>query len=70
MTDDRSSAALSRRRLFAGASVAGAAAVVATAVPLIRQAEVAPAATKPAPEGGGGYQLTAHVQRYYETTKV
>ncbi len=70
MTDDRSPTPLSRRRLFAGAGIAGTAAAVAAALPLIRPAEVVPAAPKPAPEAGGGYQLTAHVQRYYETAKV
>jgi hypothetical protein len=28
------------------------------------------AVDKPAPEKGGGYQLTEHVLRYYQTTKV
>ena len=60
---------VSRRRLFAGAGTAGALAAVATVLPLQREAAVA-AAPKPAPEAGGGYRLTAHVQRYYQTTKV
>ena len=25
---------------------------------------------KPAPDTGGGYQLTEHVRRYYQTAKV
>jgi hypothetical protein len=25
---------------------------------------------KPAPEKGGGYTLSAHVQQYYQTTRV
>jgi hypothetical protein len=62
---------LSRRRLFAGAGAAGALAATAVALPLARQAEpIASAEPRPAPEQGGGYQLTAHVQRYYQTTKV
>ena len=62
---------VSRRRLFAGAGTAGALAAVATVLPLQREAAVAAvAAPKPAPEAGGGYQLTAHVQRYYQTAKV
>ena len=62
---------VSRRRLFAGAGTAGALAAVASVLPLQREAVVAVVApTKPAPAAGGGYQLTAHVQRYYQTTKV
>ena len=62
---------VSRRRLFAGAGTAGALAAVASVLPLQREAAVAAVALpKPAPEAGGGYQLTAHVQRYYQTTKI
>ena len=62
---------VSRRRLFAGAGTAGALAAMASVLPLQREAGVAAVApTKPAPEAGGGYQLTAHVQRYYQTAKV
>jgi len=61
---------LSRRRLFAGAGTAGALASVAAVLPLQHAAPVAQASPKPAPEAGGGYQLTAHVQRYYQTAKV
>lgn len=62
---------LSRRRLFAGAGTAGALAAAATVLPLQREA-AAPsgAAPKPAPESGGGYRLSAHVQQYYRTAKV
>ena len=61
---------LSRRRLFAGAGTAGALAAVAAVLPLAPAAPVASAEPKAAPEAGGGYQLTAHVQRYYQTAKV
>ena len=62
---------LSRRRLFAGAGTAGALAAAATVLPLQREtAPLAAATPKPAPVAGGGYQLTAHVQQYYQTTKV
>ena len=63
---------LSRRRLFAGAGTAGALAAAASVLPLQLQpiTPVAAALPKPLPEAGGGYQLTAHVQRYYQTTKV
>lgn len=61
---------LSRRQVFAGAGTAGALAAVAAAVPLATpQPEVRPEA-KPAPERGGGYHVTQHVLRYYQTTKV
>ena len=62
---------VSRRRLFAGAGTAGALAAVASLLPLQPGADLAAVASpKPAPEAGGGYQLTAHVQRYYQTAKV
>ena len=62
---------LSRRRLFAGAGTAGALAAAAAVLPLQREAgPVAAAAPKAVPDAGGGYQLTAHVQRYYQTAKV
>ena len=59
----------SRRGFFISASVAGAA--VASAGWLKTQSETPVAAlAKPAPEKGGGYTLSAHVQRYYQTTRV
>lgn len=62
---------LSRRRLFAGAGTAGALAAVAAALPLVQPAAPTVAQLpKAAPEAGGGYQLSAHVQRYYQTAKV
>ena len=61
---------LSRRRLFAGAGTAGALAAAATVLPLQRETTPVAAASKPTPEAGGGYQLTAHVKQYYQTTKV
>ncbi|HPK30998.1 formate dehydrogenase [Ottowia sp.] len=62
---------LSRRVLFAGAGVAGAAAVAAAALPVVpRRAEPAPTTGRPAPEKGGGYALTEHVKRYYKTARV
>jgi hypothetical protein len=62
---------LSRRRLFAGAGTAAALAATAVALPLSREAAVAAKVEpKPAPEAGGGYQLTDHVKRYYQTAKV
>ena len=67
--NDPKQAQLSRRRLFAGAGAAGALAGVAVLAPKAPVPEPV-AALKPAPEAGGGYQLTDHVKRYYQTTKV
>ena len=62
-------APLSRRTLFAGASAVGAVAVAATALPLLKP--VAPAVTAALPKvTDGGYQLTEHVSRYYQTARV
>ena len=54
MTDTKLSE-LSRRRQQTGAGSAE----VASAVP-----------AKPAPDKGGGYQVTQHVLDYYQTTRV
>ncbi|MCW5256002.1 twin-arginine translocation signal domain-containing protein [Verminephrobacter aporrectodeae subsp. tuberculatae] len=61
-----------RRSFLRGAATAGAAAAAVVALP---HAVPAPDATPPepargAPEGGGGYHLSAHVRQYYETTRV
>jgi hypothetical protein len=64
-------AKLSRRTLFAGAGTAGAIAAAATVIPhVVQQEPAAPDERKPAPEKGGGYQLTDHVKRYYKTTRT
>ena len=61
---------LSRRTLFAGAGTAGALAAAATLLPgAVQEAAVAPEAPKP-PEKGGGYHLSDHVKRYYQTTLI
>jgi hypothetical protein len=62
--------AAGRRRLFTGLGALGAAAAATTLLPGCAPADPAPVAAKPAPEKGGGYQLTQHVQRYYQTAKV
>lgn len=69
MSDDKQ-VQLTRRRVFAGAGAAGALAGVAALVAPSEPAAPVAEAPKPAPEAGGGYQLTAHVQRYYQTTRV
>lgn len=62
--------ALSRRTVFAGVGVAGAAAAAATVLPgAVRNAAPAAAAAAPQP-AGSGYQLTDHVKRYYQTARV
>jgi hypothetical protein len=63
---------VARRGLLAGAGVAAGAAVAAH---LASRGAVAPqpeATAEKAKPGGepAGYRLTAHVQRYYETTKA
>lgn len=61
----------SRRGFFFGAAATGAAAAAVMALPGIKAApEVVLAPPKPAPEKGGGYSLSEHVQRYYKTTRV
>ncbi|QHE84555.1 formate dehydrogenase [Hydrogenophaga sp. BPS33] len=59
---------LSRRTVFAGAGAAGAAAAAVAVLPGVIQSPESPAATD-AP-AADGYRLTAHIRRYYETTKV
>lgn len=61
-----------RRRLLGAAGTTGALAAAATVL-ATREAGVGAAAGvagQAAPEQPGGYQLTAHVMRYYETTRV
>jgi hypothetical protein len=59
---------VSRRRLFAGAVTAVAIAAPATVLPTVA-APTQPEATaaKEPPERGGGYELSEHVKRYYQT---
>ena len=61
----------SRRSLFAGAATVTAVAAVASVLPKAVSQAAAPAAVDlPKPERGGGYNLSEHVQRYYQTTRV
>ncbi|WBY03357.1 formate dehydrogenase [Ramlibacter tataouinensis] len=66
----KTSSKLSRRTLFAGAATTGALAVAGSLLPGARRELEATAAQPKAPERGGGYQLTEHVKRYYETTRL
>ena len=61
---------LSRRTLFAGAGTASALAAVATVLPRVAPEQAPAPELKPAPERGGGYQLTDHVKQYYKTTRI
>lgn len=61
---------LSRRTVFAGAGAVGAAAAAAAVLPGVVHNAAAPAAPVAAPAAGSGYQLTEHVQRYYQTARV
>ncbi len=59
---------VSRRTVFAGAGAAGAAVAAAAVLPGVVQ-KSAPA-VEAQPQLTGGYQLTDHVRRYYQTAKV
>ena len=60
----------SRRGFFMGAAAAGAAAAAVTAMPGISTPSAVLNKLPPAPENGGGYSLSEHVKRYYQTTRV
>ncbi len=60
----------SRRGMLFGAAAAGTAAAAIVALPKIAPQEAAVETLKPAPEKGGGYQLTTHVKQYYSTTLI
>ncbi len=62
----------SRRRLLAaGVGTAGAIAAAAVVAPAVQEtaANESPPKTA-APDPNGGYQVTAHVLRYYDTARV
>lgn len=65
----KDSATLSRRRMFAGAGGAGALAAVAAVLPMTKTEAPAAVVTQ-ADTQEGGYQLTEHVKRYYQTARV
>jgi anaerobic selenocysteine-containing dehydrogenase len=60
----------SRRGFFMGAAAASAAAVAVTNLPNMGGQATQTAKLPPAPENGGGYSLSEHVKRYYQTTRV
>lgn len=61
---------LSRRNLFAGASAVGAAAAAVTLLPAVRDPSPASEPKKEPPARGGGYHLSEHVLRYFQTTRI
>jgi hypothetical protein len=59
-----------RRGLLVGAGVAGVAALAVKALPGGGPSPLAATASgATAPDLGGGYQLTDHVKRYYQTAR-
>ena len=64
--------ALHRRKLLGAAGTTGALAAAATLLATRKDATDATVGATPKDdaEQGGGYRLTPHVQRYYQTTKV
>ena len=61
-----------RRGFMLGAAAAGAAATAVATLPKVPVEEPSAPVSEPqpAPERGGGYRLSEHVQRYYKTTRV
>jgi hypothetical protein len=61
----------SRRGFLWGAAATGAAATAVVALPKVQPETPLPAVeSPPAPERGGGYRLSEHNLRYYDTTRV
>lgn len=60
----------SRRGFMLGAAVASAATAAVVTLPKTPEAEAPVAEAPPKPERGGGYRVTEHVKRYYQTTRV
>ena len=59
-----------RRALFTGATAVGALATAALVLPGANKPASAPTAALTDKSESGGYQLTQHVQRYYQTAKI
>jgi hypothetical protein len=59
-----------RRSLFAGAAGVGALAAAAVVLPQTPKPAAVSVANDRSPDPDGGYQLTPHVLRYYQTAKV
>lgn len=69
MNESKPVSKLSRRQAVAAGAGVGALAAAAIAVPLVRR-EAEPAAAVAQPARKSGYQVTQHVLRYYETTRI
>ena len=73
-TTNSAAAPTSRRAFFSSAATAGVAATtVAAVLPRLNADKTSSTDTNalpPAPENGGGYSLSEHVKRYYQTTQV
>lgn len=67
---DQARSKLSRRQVFAGAGTAGALAATVALLPRVAQEPQAQAPQQPAPERGGGYQVTQRVLQYYQTARL
>jgi len=67
--DSAASSPISRRTVFAGAGALGALAAAAALLPKAAVVSQPVAGMLPA-AAEGGYQLTEHVQRYYQTARV
>jgi hypothetical protein len=61
---------LSRRTIFTGAATAGALGAATALLPRTGQPPTTATPPQPAPEGGGGYQVSDHVLKYYKTTRI
>lgn len=62
--------AVNRRTVFAGAVGSGALVGAAALLPGVRSTQPTTEVSKAKPDDGGGYQVTEHVLRYYQTTRV
>jgi hypothetical protein len=67
---ETTSSLLARRHVFAAAAGVGALAAAAAVLPRFTPTTRDVAGSKTPPEQGGGYQLTQHVLRYYQTARL
>nr|WP_316640325.1 formate dehydrogenase [uncultured Roseateles sp.] len=61
---------LSRRHWVAGAGTVGTLAAAAAVLPQVVKSQAEPPQAAAAPDTSGGYRLSEHVKRYYQTAKV
>lgn len=67
---DAQKSLLSRRTVFAGVGAVGAAATAAAVLPGVMGTPTPTPPTSAKNMSRDGYQLTDHVQRYYQTAKI